>query len=169
MDFSEMDEVDLEILKLLSSDGRKSFRSIAQDLEKSPVTIKNHVEDLENLGIIDNYGIKIDYEKLGFEIMAFIEVVVSKGKMLDVEKDIAENPNVFGVYDITGTYDAIILARFRSRKHLSEMIKKIHKSQFVERTNTHLILNIIKEGVSFKDLMKHERERDKKEPKEESE
>lgn len=157
-----MDETDLEILELLAKDGRKSFRSIAQDLEKSPVTIKNHVEELENLGIIDNYGVKIDYEKLGFEIMAFIEVVVSKGKMLDVERNIAKNPNVFGVYDITGTYDAIILARFRSRKHLSEMIKEIHKSEFVERTNTHLILNVIKDGTFFNEIIENERQREEK-------
>ena len=74
--------------------------------------------------------------------------------MLDVEKKIAQNPNVFAVYDITGTYDAIILARFKKRAKLSEMIKnEIHASPFVERTNTHIILNVIKEKSSFTELI----------------
>ena len=73
--------------------------------------------------------------------------------MLEEEKKIARNPNVFAVYDITGEYDALILARFKNREALSTMIKEIHKSPNVERTNTHLILNIIKDGSSFNDLI----------------
>lgn len=148
-------ELDIEILKKLSADGRISLRQLAKDLgNRSPVTIKNHVEKLENAGIITNYGVRIDYEKLGYNIIAIIEITVSKGKMLDVEKNLAQNPNIFAVYDITGTYDALILARFKSRANLSEMIKnEIHASPFVERTNTHIILNVIKEESSFAELI----------------
>jgi len=150
-------ELDIEILKKLSIDGRISLRQLAKELDnKSPVTIKNHVENLENLGIIINYGANVNYEKLGYGIMAIIEVTISKGKMFEVEEKIAENPNVFGVYDITGTYDALILARFKTREDLSKMIKEIHKSPNVERTNTHFVLNTIKEFSSFTDLIEKE-------------
>jgi DNA-binding Lrp family transcriptional regulator len=74
--------------------------------------------------------------------------------MLEVEQDIAKIPDVFAVYDITGEYDALILARFKNRGDLSKMIKKIHTSQFVERTNTHMVLNVIKENSSFTELLK---------------
>ncbi len=148
-----LSELDFEIIKKLSVDGRISLRQLAKELgNKSPVTIKNHVENLENLGIIINYGAKINYEKLGYGIMAIIEVTISKGKMFEVEEKIAENPNVFGVYDITGTYDALILARFKTREELSKMIKEIHKSPNVERTNTHFVLNTIKEASCFASL-----------------
>ena len=148
-------DLDIEILKKLSQDGRISLRQLAKDLgNRSPVTIKNHVEKLENAGIITNYGVRIDYEKLGYNIIAITEITVSKGKMLDVEKSLARNPNIFAVYDITGTYDALILARFKSRKKLSEMIKnEIHASPFVERTNTHIVLNVIKEHSEFSELL----------------
>ncbi len=43
-----------------------------------------------------------------------------------IAKKIAQIPNVFGVYDITGTFDALILARFKTRDDLSRMIKEIH-------------------------------------------
>jgi len=150
-------DLDIEILKKLSVDGRVSLRQLAKDLgNKSPVTIKNHVEKLENAGIITNYGAQIDYELLGYNIIALIEITVSKGKMLDVERKIAQNPNVFAVYDITGTYDALILARFKTRAKLSEMIKnEIHASPFVERTNTHIVLNVIKEHSSLSELLEN--------------
>ena len=150
----EIDELDLEILSILSIDGRKNKSTIADDLNRSPNTIIKHISNLEENGAIKNYGVQIDYEKLGFDIIALIEITVSKGKMLDVERKIAKNPNVFAVYDITGTYDALILARFKSRAELSEMIKdEIHGSPYVERTNTHIVLNVIKEKSSFTELM----------------
>jgi len=40
------------------------------------------------------------------------------------------------------------------------MIKKLHSSPYVERTNTHIILNVIIEGSSFIDLL--EKEKNKK-------
>ncbi|MFX1290452.1 MAG: Lrp/AsnC family transcriptional regulator [Promethearchaeota archaeon] len=150
--------MDKKILTKLDEDGRLSFRHLAKDLEVgSPVTIKNHVENLEEKGVIKNYGVQIDYEKLGYDIIALIELTVSKGKMLEVENKLAQNPNIFAVYDITGTYDALILARFKTRAELSEMIKEeIHTSPYVERTNTHIVLNIIKEEFSFKNLIEKE-------------
>lgn len=153
----DIDELDIEILKTLSVDGRKNKSTIAEDLKRSPNTIIKHINNLEETGVIKNYGAQIDYEKLGYNIIALIEITVSKGKMLEVEKKIAQNPNVFAVYDITGTYDALILARFKTRAKLSEMIKnEIHASPFVERTNTHIVLNVIKEEGSFAELITKE-------------
>jgi Lrp/AsnC family transcriptional regulator for asnA, asnC and gidA len=148
-----LDKIDLDILKLLSEDSTSSNTSIANKLDKHPTTISNHVDDLKKKGIIQDFTIKIDYEKLGFDIIALIELTVSKGKMLDVEKEIAENPHVFAVYDVTGQYDALVLARFRNRKELSALVKEINSKKNVIRTNTHIILNIIKDGADFSKLM----------------
>ncbi|MFX1496066.1 MAG: Lrp/AsnC family transcriptional regulator [Promethearchaeota archaeon] len=152
----KFEDVDLDILKILSQDGRKTYHAISDELGKSPVTIKKHIEDLVDNGIIKNYGVQIDYEKLGFTIIAIIEVTISKGKMFDVEEKIAQYPNIFAVYDITGTYDALVFARFKSRDDLSKMIKKFHQSPYVERTNTHIVLNVIKEESSLVNLLENE-------------
>ena len=158
-ELKKLDELDIEILKTVSKDGRLSHREIARNLVKSPVTIKKHVDELENSGIIKNYGANINYENLGFEILAIIELSISKGKMLEVEKDIADNPHIFAVYDVTGTYDALILARFKNRRELSELVKKINSFQYIRQTNTHVILNIIKEGTSFTELIEYKEEK----------
>ena len=156
-DQSSINETDLDILKILSKDGRESFRKIAQELEKSPVTIKSHVDELEKNGVIKDWGVHINFDKLGYDIIAIIEITISKGKMLEVEGEIAKNPNVYAVYDITGTYDALILARFKTRAELSEMVKDIHASPFVESTNTHMVLNVIKEKSSLIELLEKEK------------
>lgn len=152
-----IDETDIDILKILDQDSRKKLRPIADELNKSPTTIGKHIKELEEKEIIKKYTVDIDYEKLGYEIMALIELTISKGKMIEVEKEIAGHPNIFGVYDITGTYDAVVLARFKTRSELSDLVKKINSSEFVVRTNTHLILNVIKDGTSFEELIESEK------------
>ena len=78
-------------------------------------------------------------------MIAIIELRISKGKLFEVENQLAKDPNVFGVYDITGVYDAIILLRTRTRAELNIKIKEILKIDYIERTNTHIVLTTIKE------------------------
>ena len=149
----KIEDLDLDLLKILSEDGRRSHRSIAKDLDKSHLTIKKHVVELEDEDIIKGYSVNINYEKLGYDFIALIELTISKGEMLKVEEQIGNEPNVFAVYDITGTYDAVILARFKSRQELNKLVKKINSYEYIVITNTHLVLNIVKEGTNFSDLI----------------
>jgi len=139
------DELDKQIMNLLLENSRLSYRQIAKKLKVSAATIMNRTKLLEKGGIIKNYTISIDYEKVGFDIEAIIEMRISKGKLIEVEKKIATNPNVFAVYDITGDFDAIILARFENRRKLDTFLKKIQTYDFVERVFTKIILNTLKE------------------------
>ena len=149
-------DLDLKILMKLSEDDRISLRQLGKELgNKSSVTIKKHIDDLEEKGIIRDYSVSIDYEKLGYDFIALIELTISKGEMLKVEEQIGNEPNVFAVYDITGTYDAVILARFKTRQELNALVKKINSYEYIVRTNTHLVLNIVKEGKNFSDLLTH--------------
>ncbi|MFX1277314.1 MAG: Lrp/AsnC family transcriptional regulator [Promethearchaeota archaeon] len=155
----ELDSTDYDILRVLSEDSRKSHRRLGEELDKSPTTIGKRIEELKEGGIIKAFSVDIDYEKLGYDIIALVELTISQGKMLEVENDLAKDPHIFGVYDVTGTYDALILLRFRTRKDLSEMVKEINSKPYIEHTNTHLILNVIKEKTSFTKLMEHEKKK----------
>ena len=141
----ELDETDVKILKLLLSNSRLSFREIARHLNLSVGTVISRIKSMENERIIKGYAAIVDHEKLGYELTAVIEITVSKGKLLEVEKEVAKLKNVCAVYDITGLTDALVIAKFRRRQELSEFVKKILAMPFVERTNTHLVLTTVKE------------------------
>ncbi len=78
-------------------------------------------------------------------VSIIIKLRISKGKLFEVEKKIAVNPHVFAVYDVTGHFDAVIIAKFKNRKSMDSFLKKIQTYEFIERTETNLILNEIKE------------------------
>jgi DNA-binding Lrp family transcriptional regulator len=137
-------ETDRRIIKEMSSDCRRSLRRMARKLGISVTTLAKRVDNLEKAGIIQGYSAVVDPEKLGYDLTTAIEVVASKGKLVEVEKEIARNPNVFAVYDMTGETDALVLARFRKRSELNVFIKSMLAMGTIERTNTHLVLNVVK-------------------------
>ena len=149
----QLDEVDKAILKELISNARLSFREIAKRIGVSTATVANKVRKMEEKGVIKSYTAVVDAEKLGYDVAALIEVIMSKGKVADVEEELAKMPNVLAVYDVTGQSDAIIVARFKSRAELSKFVKKLLSMEYVERTITHVVLSVKKEELFSKELM----------------
>ncbi len=100
---------------------------------------------MEKDGVVKGYSAVLDHEKLGYELTVVTELTVSKGKLLEVENEIARLPNVLCVYDVTGLVDAVVVAKFKDREDLSRFTKRLLNIPYVERTNTHVVLTTIKE------------------------
>ena len=140
-----LDETDVKILKALTLDARLSSRQIAKQCDVSISTVLSRIKRMETEGIIRGYAALLDHEKLGYELTVVTEITVSKGRLLEVENEIARLPNVCCVYDVTGLIDAAIIAKFHNREELGKFTKRLLAIPFVERTNTHVVLTSIKE------------------------
>ncbi len=141
----KLDETDVEILKALTADARLSSRQIAKQCDISIGTALSRMKKMEGEGVIKGYTALLDQEKLGYELTVVTEITVSKGRLLEMENEIARIPSVCCVYDLTGMADAAIIAKFKNREELSKFTKKLLSLPYVERTNTHVVLTTIKE------------------------
>jgi DNA-binding Lrp family transcriptional regulator len=142
----ELNETDKKILKNLLEDARFSSRQIAKNVGVSVGTVLSRIKKMENDGIIQGYSAILDHEKLGYELTVVTEITVSKGRLVEMENEIAKNPNVCGVYDVTGLTDAVIIAKFKSREDLGKFTKNLLALPYIERTNTHVVLTTVKEN-----------------------
>lgn len=140
-----LDETDVKILRALTADARLSSRQIAKQCGVSIGTALSRIRKMEAEGIIRGYSALLDQEKLGYELTVVTEITVSKGRLLEMENEIARLPNVCCVYDLTGLADAAIIAKFKNREELSKFTKHLLSLPYVERTNTHVVLTTIKE------------------------
>jgi len=140
-----LDETDVKLLKALTLDAKLSSRQIAKRCGVSIGTVLSRIKRLEKEGIIKGYSALLDHEKLGYELTVVSEITVSKGRLLEMENEIARLPNVCCVYDVTGLTDAITIAKFKNREELSKFTKRLLALPYVERTNTHVVLTTIKE------------------------
>lgn len=140
-----IDETDRRILRHLLHDGRASLRRLATELGLSPTTVASRVARLEREKVVRGYASIVDSQKLGYDLTALTEILVSKGKLLEMEREIARLPGVCAVYDVTGEIDGIIVAKFKDREELSRFTKGLLTMPFVERAITHVVLTTVKE------------------------
>jgi len=138
---------DSELLKHLSKNGKASQRELAEVTGLALGTVSNHLKVLEKSKIIKGYSANIDPEKVGFTLSATIHLRITKGKIMDVQASIAKHPRVYIVYDITGEWDSLVLARFKDREEMDEFIKTTLSQKNIERTSTSLVLNNVKEEM----------------------
>lgn len=146
----QLDDLDLQILRLLEEDARRSSREIAEKLGVATGTVYNRVKRLTNDGIIRGYIPMIDASKVGFELTALILLQADGKYLANVESEIAKVDAVCCVYDITGDFDAAVIARFRDRASLNEFIKSLLAIPHIKRTVTNVVLNIVKEEPRIK-------------------
>jgi DNA-binding Lrp family transcriptional regulator len=141
----ELNETDIKILQVLLEDARFSSRQIAKKVGVSVGTVLARIKKMEREGIIKNYSALLDHEKLGYQLTVVTEITVSKGRLIETEKEIAKISNVCGVYDVTGLTDAVIIAKFKGREELGQFTKRLLALPYIERTNTHVVLSTVKE------------------------
>lgn len=140
------DKIDKRILEELSKNARRSYNQIAEIIGISPNTVLKRIKDMESSGTIRSYSPVMDHKKLGYEITAIIEITVTE-KLKEIEKKMARIPNIYEVYDTTGSSDCIVVGSFKNNEELGRFTKQLLDDPFIYRTNTHIVLEKVKEDL----------------------
>jgi len=144
----EPKKIDLDILSELSRDSRQSFRSIAKRTGVSVSTIIKRVALLQGEGIIKQFTIAIDHPKLGYDYHALVEITTLQEKINEVEDFLKKRREVYAIYDVTGSKDIAILIRTKTREELREFLRTLIAQQGVEKTETRIIFDSLKEEAN---------------------
>ena len=145
-----LDKTDRLIVEVLEKDARTSLRKIAEEVGVSLGTVSNRVKRTEESGVIRNYRVILDPDKVGWGLTVVIGLQIQKGRLIELQEKIAKDRRVTGVYDVTGDFDSMIIARARDRSDLDDLTKNVLSMDGVSRSVTHLVLNTVKEDpVSF--------------------
>ena len=144
----DFDELDRRIIELLSESSEGSYRQIAKQLGVHPTTLIQRVKNLQAKGVVKGYRAKVDYMRLGFSYMGMVQIYMD-GNLLDVQETIKNLPQVIAVFDITGDCDSIAWIACRDREEFSEAVKRIMNIDGVKKTNTSVVLNLVKDPFDF--------------------
>lgn len=147
-----LDETDRRIIEVLERDARTSLRKIAGEVGVALGTVSNRVRKMEEKGIITGYRVMLDSDRVGWGLTVVIGLRINKGLLIEIQEKIAKDPRVYGVYDVTGDFDSMVVARARDRSDLDDLSKNLLSMDGVARSVTHLVLNTVKEEpTSFPD------------------
>ena len=142
-----MDKLDLDILRRLSKDARKSYLEIARELNVANATVHERVAKLKGKGILEGFHARINLRRLGRPITAFVGLITSQNKELPklVER-LKRIKEIEEAHTVTGKYDFLIKLRTGSNDELQELLNKIGSIPGVSRHETMMALTTILEN-----------------------
>lgn len=133
-----MDAIDLKLIGLLQKNARYSLKQLAEKVFLSSPAVSSRIERLEREGYLKGYQAEIDEEKLGFHIIAFINLEMTPKQKAAFYPFVNSCPNVLECYCVTGQYSMLLKVAFQSTQDLDKFIGRL--SQF-GNTQTQIVFS----------------------------
>lgn len=143
------ENLDRKLVNELLGDGRASLRSLAEDLDVSVTTVSNHLSELEEQGIIRGYTPKVDYDALGYDVTAILQLKVEGDALVEVTETLSDHRQMVSVYEVTGDHDIIAIGKFLDTDDMNDTIKELLTDPEIKESNTSVVLNPAKEHEQF--------------------
>ncbi|WP_423750990.1 HTH-type transcriptional regulator Lrp [Salinirarus marinus] len=143
------ENLDAKLINALLGDGRASLRSLAEKLDVSVTTVSNHLRDLESEGVIEGYTPKVNYDALGYDVTAVIQLKVEGSALPDITDRLREQKRMISVYEVTGDYDVIAIGKFEDTDGMNDQIKELLTDADIRESNTSVVLNDVVENEQF--------------------
>lgn len=105
------DQTDWAMLDLLQKDGRASNVTLARKLNLSESPCWRRQKRLEEDGFIKGYHAHLDRKRLGFGVIAFVQIsfsIHSDDSLVDFEQAIQDIPEVLFCHNISGESDYLL-------------------------------------------------------------
>ncbi len=144
----QMDDVDQKILRILLEDASVGQETIAKEVGTSVGTVSNRIKRMKEEGIITKIVPHVNAQELGYDICALVDIRIQGGHIEEIQQAFAGHRNVCCIYDITGEYDTMFVTKFCSTEDLNSFVKELAEHEFVQRTSSKLVLNIVKESFA---------------------
>ncbi len=123
MAIQKIDDLDKQILRMVSEDARIPFLEVARTCNVSGAAIHQRIQKLNSLGILKGSQFVIDPEKIGYETCAFIGLNLKNPEDFDhVVEQLKLIPEVTECHYTTGNFDMFIKIYARNNHHLLTMI-----------------------------------------------
>ncbi|MDS0475172.1 HTH-type transcriptional regulator Lrp [Natrinema sp. 1APR25-10V2] len=146
MTYENLDE---DLVNELIDNGRTSLRSLAEELDVSVTTVSNHLSDLEDSGVINGYTPKVDYDAVGYDVTAVMQLKAEGSALPEITETLKDHNQMISVYEVTGDYDVIAIGKFTDTDDMNDQIKSLITDPDINQSNTSIVLNTVTENNQF--------------------
>ncbi len=140
---SDLDNLDIEILRLLQSNSRISFSDISRKIGVPEATIRYRVRKLLEKGVIRGFYTLIEPSKVGFPFSVIILADIDPDRLDYVFNEIKSMPEAAHVFKLTGKYNIVAIFHVRSMNQISEIDEKIRSMEGVKSAETLLVTGLV--------------------------
>ncbi len=139
----EIDQLDLNIIKLLQHNGRIAYSDIARSIDAPEATIRYRVKRLIDEKII-SISAFINTGKVKYENVAYIELETEPNFLDDDLNELVVMENISYVASVTGDYDVMLEYIYKDNEDLLNFINTLKQNPNVKRLSSRTILKIHK-------------------------
>ena len=123
MEKYQLDELDKQILRMISENARIPFLEVARACNVSGAAIHQRVQRLTNLGILIGTGYFMDPSTIGYETCAYIGLNLKNPTEFDkVMEEVQKIPEIVECHYTSGPYDLFVKIYARNNSHLLSII-----------------------------------------------
>ncbi|HTR07268.1 MAG TPA: Lrp/AsnC family transcriptional regulator [Paraburkholderia sp.] len=130
----ELDAIDRRILAILQENGRLSNQEIAERVNLSPSPCLRRIRRLEESGVIRGYVALLDAQKLGLDLLAYVNVRLEKRGPTAAGRDgvthaerfraaVQTWPEVVACHAMTGDMDFLLRVQVEDMAHFSRFVQ----------------------------------------------
>ncbi len=150
MFYTDIDEIDRKIIRLLQENGRRTNADIARSIKMSEATVKNRIDKLIENGIVRVLAV-LNPKTLGFLANALLGIRVLPGNLEKVGDSLASINEVVYLGYVTGRYDILIEVLLRDPDEFFDFISNhVHKISGIVSTETFYIMRTQKINYEWK-------------------
>jgi len=145
-----IDGIDTEILKILQSNSRTSNAEVARQVGLAPSAVFERIRKLEDRGVIESYGARLNPKVIGVPLLAFVFVRADDKSGAETAAQVAAIPEVLEVHDVAG--EDCLLAKVRAAD--TEALGRLLRERFgridsITSTRTTIVLETVKESSAL--------------------
>ncbi len=130
----DLDPRDRDLLTYLDRHGRASVRAIGEAVGLPPSTVHARMARLERRGVIRNYTVRVDPERMGLGFVAYILVAGTAERYFD--DSLLDRPEIEEVAGISGEYDLLIKVRLSSLDRFNSFLMELRDRYGAHLTKT---------------------------------
>jgi len=145
-----IDNLDIKILEMLQEQGRTKRNQLAEAVSMSIPSVSERLHKLEDKKIIEGYYTKINRKSFGYDIMAFILLVMDSSKHYKIlGSKVEQHPDVLECHSILGEGSHILKVIAKNTEALEKLLAEIQSWPGVVSTKSFFVLSSIKESTKI--------------------
>jgi Lrp/AsnC family transcriptional regulator, leucine-responsive regulatory protein len=145
-----LDDLDIKVLKILQKEGRTKRNELADAAGLSIPAISERLHKLEEKMIIAGYYAKLNRKAFGYDIMAYILVMMESSKHYkSLISHVEKLPQIIECHSVLGEGSHLLKAISKNTESLEKLLSEIQSWPGVTATKTTFVLSTIKETTEL--------------------
>lgn len=145
-----IDDLDIKLLALLQKKGRIKRNELAEAVGLSVPSVSERLHKLEQKGVIEGYYAKVNKKSFGYDIMAYIQVIMESSKHYkSLISKVEKIPAILECHSILGEGSHLLKAIAKNTESLEKLLSEIQAFPGVTATKTTFVLSTIKETTEI--------------------